>query len=68
MYCNWSQAPEIRSLGTKLTVDANGFSSPAMLHNALHGPENKQTNKILLIQSHPSIFFIFPTPQPVSFS
>lgn len=38
MYCKWSQAPEIRSLGTKITVDANRFFSPAVLHNALHGP------------------------------
>lgn len=62
MYCNWSQAPEIWSLGTKLTVDANRVSSPAMLHTMpCMGPGK------LLIQSHP-LLFSFPSPQPVSLS
>lgn len=65
MYCNWSQAPEIRSLGTKLTVDANRFYSPALLHNALHRPRktsNLATTFILHLSNSLAHFFSWVIP------
>lgn len=54
MYHNWSQAPEIWSHRTKLTVDVNRVSSPAILWTrACVGPGK------LKIQSY-ALFFIFP--------